>query len=194
LQASVVVRMLSLAARLDQDALNVESRFHVFEIVAVTYDGADSAQQALDNLRETRDDRWLPWIGVIEHDSEGEYTVKSRNPDVDEAKAGKDAGIGGLTGGVIGIIGGPLGVAIGAGIGAAIGGMVGATGESAFKPTVEQLKGRLPQDASMLVLVGGPETQDEFLEAIGARPDSDIFRLPLTIAQTEELTERRSSA
>jgi len=186
--------MLGPAARLDQEALNVESRFHVFEIVAVTYDGAHSAQQALDNLRESRDDSWLPWVGVLEHDSEGEFTVKSKNPDVDDAKAGKDAAIGGMTGGVIGVIGGPLGIAIGAGIGAAIGGMVGATGESAFKPTVEQLKGRLPANASMLVLVGQPRTQDEFLEAIGARPDSDIFRLPLTSAQTEELTERRSSA
>jgi uncharacterized membrane protein len=165
----------------------------VLQIVAVTYDGAGSAEQALNNLRASEDEPWVEWVGVIAQDSDGEYSIISRNPDVDDAKAGRSAAIGGTTGLVIGIIGGPAGMALGAGIGAAIGGMVGATGESSFKPTVEQLKGRLSPDTSMLVLVGDARTQDAFLEAIGARPDSDIFRLPLTPGQAEELEERRAA-
>jgi uncharacterized membrane protein len=167
--------------------------YQVLEIVAVTYEGSASAGQALSNLRESRDDPWVQWLGLIEHDSQGEFTVTSRDPEVDEGKAGKDAGIGALTGGVVGLIGGPLGMALGATIGAAIGGMIGATGESAFKPTVEQLKGRLPQDASMLVLVGETRTQEEFLVAVGAKADSDIFRLPLTDEQKEALAEARKA-
>ena len=70
----------------------------MLEMVAVTYDGAHTAEGALSNLRTTRDDEWLSEVSVIEHDKDGRYSVKAKNPDVDKGHMGSGMAAGGLTG------------------------------------------------------------------------------------------------
>ena len=126
----------------------------MLEMVAITFDGAHAAERSLSELRATRDDPWLSEVSIIEHDTDGRYSVKAKNPDVEDRHAGKGAAIGGLTGLFIGAIGGPFGLVLWSGTGALAGGAIGAGKESAFLPMVEDLKARVAPGASMLVLVG----------------------------------------
>lgn len=158
----------------------------MLEMVAVRYDGAHAAERALSDMRSARDDAWLSEVSLLEHDRDGRYSVKAKNPKVGEGKAGAGAAIGGLTGLFIGAIGGPFGLLFWGAIGALTGGGIGASAESAFKPTVDALKEALPPDASMLVLVGETDTLDAFVAATGAG-ESEIVRNPLTSEQAAEL-------
>jgi uncharacterized membrane protein len=163
----------------------------MLEMAAVPYDGEFKAEQALSQMRADRSDEWLSDVGVIEHDREGRYSVKAKNPKVDEGKVGKGAAIGGATGLFIGAIGGPLGLLLWGSIGALTGAGIGAVKESAFKPTVELLKDSLPPDASMLVLVGETPTIDAFVAATGG--EGRAIREGLTSEQAKELSEARVS-
>ena len=160
----------------------------MLEMVAVTYDGAHSAERALSDMRANRDDEWLSEVGMLEHDRDGRYSVKAKNPHVDEGKAGAGAAIGGVTGLFLGAIGGPFGLLLWGSIGALTGAGIGASKESAFKPTADELKAALPPDASVLVLVGETPTLDAFVAATGAGDDA-VVRTPLTSEQAAELTE-----
>src|SRR4051794_41900589 len=82
----------------------------MLEMTAITFDGAHAAERQLSDLRSTRDDEWLPEVSVIEHDVDGRYSVKAKNPAVVKEHAGHGAAIGGLTGLFLGAIGGPPGV------------------------------------------------------------------------------------
>lgn len=160
----------------------------MLEMVAVTYDGAHSAERALSDMRASRDDEWLSEVGMLEHDRDGRYSVKAKNPKVGEGKAGAGAAIGGVTGLFLGAIGGPFGLLLWGSIGALAGAGIGASAESAFKPTADELKASLPPDASMLVLVGESSELDTFVAATGAS-DDQILRAPLTSDQARELDE-----
>ncbi len=159
----------------------------MLEMVAITFDGAHTAERALSDLRADRDDAWLSEVSIIEHDNDGRYSVKAKNPDVEDRHAGKGAAIGGLTGLFIGAIGGPFGLILWSTTGAMAGGAIGAAKESAFMPMVETLKARLAPGASMLILVGETPALDQLESAVGANPDH-VLRQPLTSAQAEELT------
>jgi uncharacterized membrane protein len=117
---------------------------------------------------------------------EGEEPLRRRN-------VGSGAAIGGLTGVFVGLIGGPLGLLFWGTLGALTGGAIGAGGESAFKPMVDDLEGRLAPDASMLVLVGETPTIDSFVSALSAT-DERLVRAPLTSDQAAELNEAAASA
>ena len=160
----------------------------MLEMAAVTYDGAHSAEKALSDLRTARKDEWLSEVSVIEHDAQGRYSVKAKNPKVGEGHAGRGAAIGGLTGVFVGLVGGPLGLLLWGTVGAVTGGAIGASAESAFKPMVDELESRLAPDASMLVLVGETPALDAFVSATGAK-ESDLVRAPLTSEQAEELSK-----
>lgn len=159
----------------------------MLEMVAITFDGAHSAERTLGELRAARQDPWLSEVSVLEHDTDGRYSVKAKNPDVEDRHAGKGASIGALTGLFIGAIGGPLGLVLWSTSGAMVGGAVGAGKESAFLPMVEELKARLAPGASMLVLVGETPALDGLVGATGAT-EVNVFRQPLTSAQAAELT------
>jgi uncharacterized membrane protein len=163
----------------------------MLEIVAVTLDGAHAAERALSDLRATRDDPWLAEVSIIEHDTDGRYSVKAKNPDVEDRHAGKGAAIGGLTGLFVGAIGGPFGLILWSGTGALAGGAIGAGKESAFLPMVDGLKARLAPGASMLILVGETPALDGLVSAVGA-DDSSVLRQPLTSEQANELTNAAS--
>ncbi len=158
----------------------------MLEMVAITFDGAHTAERTLSDLRSARSDPWLSEVSIIEHDTDGRYSVKAKNPDVEDRHAGKGAAIGGLTGLFIGAIGGPFGLILWSGAGALTGGAIGAGKESAFLPMVEQLKARLAPDASMLILVGETPALDGLVDAVGAA-DSNVLRQPLTSDQAAEL-------
>ena len=165
----------------------------MLEMIAVTYDGAHAAERQLSDLRTTREDQWLGEVSVIEHDTDGRYSVKAKNPSVDKAHAGKGAAWGGLTGLFIGAIGGPFGLLLWGGLGAMTGAAMGASHESAFKPMVDELEARLAPDASMLVLVGESPALDA-LQAATAAPANRVYRQALTSAQAHELTEAQVPA
>ena len=97
-------------------------------------------------LRAADDEAWLSEVSVIEHDADGRYSVKAKNPSADKSFTGSGAAIGGLTGVFVGLIGGPLGLLFWGGLGALTGGAIGASAESAFKPMIDDLEGRLPPD------------------------------------------------
>jgi len=160
----------------------------MLEMLAVTFDGAHAAERQLSDLRASRKDEWLPEVSVIEHDTDGRYSVKAKNPSVDKDHAGHGAAIGGMTGLFIGLIGGPLGLLLWGGLGAIAGGAIGAGRESAFKPMIDELEARLAPDASMLVLVGESPALDGLQKAVGV-PANRVIRHPLTSAQAKELTQ-----
>ena len=160
----------------------------MLEMVAIKFDGAHAAEGALSGLRATRDDVWLSEVSIIEHDNDGRYSVKAKNPDVENRHAGKGAAIGGLTGLFVGAIGGPLGLVLWSSVGAMAGGAVGAGKESAFLPMVETLKARLAPGASMLILVGESAALDGLQSAVKA-DETSVLRQPLTNEQAKELAD-----
>ena len=159
----------------------------MLEVVAITFDGAQAAERRLSELRASRDDEWLGEVSIIEHDRDGRYSVKAKNPAVGDRHAGKGAAIGGLTGLFVGALGGPLGLVLWSGTGALIGGSVGASKESAFMPLVEEFEDRLALDASMQVLVGEMPALDALVAAIGPNPEA-VMRRALTSGQAAELS------
>jgi uncharacterized membrane protein len=165
----------------------------MLEMAAVTYNGAHSAEKALSDLRSRSDRAWLSEVSVIEHDADGRFAVKAKNPSVDKGHAGTGAAIGGLTGVFVGLIGGPLGLLLWGSVGALAGGAMGAASESSFKPMVDDLEGRLAPDASMLVLVGETSSIDAFVSAADGG-DGQVLRAPLTSDQAKELSEAASAA
>ena len=165
----------------------------MLEMIAITFDGAHAAERQLSDLRESRKDEWLSEVSLLEHDSDGRYSVKAKNPHVDKSHAGKGAAIGGLTGLFVGAIGGPFGLLLWGSLGALTGSAVGVGHESPFKPMVDELKARLAPDASMLVLVGETPALDSLQSAVDAPPNR-VLRQALTSAQARELSEVREPA
>lgn len=161
----------------------------MLEMVAITFDGAHVAERTLSELRAARNDPWLAEVAVVEHGTDGRYSVKAKNPEVDETKSGKGAAIGGLTGLFVGAIGGPFGLLLWSGIGATTGAAIGMSKESAFLPVVEQLKTQLPPDASLLALVGETPAIDGLESAVDA-PPRNVMRQALTSDQAKELADR----
>ena len=160
----------------------------MLEVVVVTFDGAQAAERRLSDLRAARDDDWLGEISVIEHDRDGRYSVKAKNPAVTDRHTGRGAAIGGLTGLFVGAIAAPLGLVAWSGVGAHSGGLIGASPQRAFMPLVEEFEARLAPDTSMLVLVGETPALDALVAAAKADPDA-VMRRPLTSEQVEELLQ-----
>jgi len=160
----------------------------MLEMVAITFDGGHVAERTLSDLRAARDDPWLSEVAVVEHGVDGRYSVKAKNPDVDETKSGKGAAIGGLTGLFVGAIGGPFGLLLWSGIGAGTGAAIGESKESAFLPVVEELKAKLPPDSSLLALIGETPALDGMESAVGA-PPRNVLRRTLTSDQAKELAD-----
>jgi uncharacterized membrane protein len=165
----------------------------MLEMIAVTFDGAHAAERQLSDLRDTRKDEWLSEVSLLEHDADGRYSVKAKNPSIDKSHAGKGAAMGGLTGLFIGAIGGPFGLLLWGSLGALTGSAMGVGHESAFKPMVDELKSRLAPDASMLVLVGESPALDSMQSAIDPPPNR-VLRQALTSDQARELSEERTPA
>jgi uncharacterized membrane protein len=159
----------------------------MLELAAITCDGAQTAERQLADLRATREDNWLGEVSILEHDSDGRYSVKAKNPSVGDRHAGKGAAWGGLTGLAVGAIGGPLGLVRWSTTGADAGAALGAKKESAFMPLVEEFKVRLAPGASMMVLVGETQALDSFVAAVNA-DTSAVHRQALTSEQAEELS------
>jgi uncharacterized membrane protein len=160
----------------------------MLEMGAVPFDGAHRAERVLSDLRANSEEPWLSEVSIIEHDAKGRYSVKAKNPSVDDGHTGSGAAVGGLTGVFVGLIGGPLGLLFWGTMGALAGGSIGAARESAFKPMIDQLEGRLARDASMLVLVGETPAIDSFVGATSVR-GGEVLRSPLTSAQAAELDQ-----
>jgi uncharacterized membrane protein len=163
----------------------------MLEMAAILFDGAHSAEGKLSDLRSKRKDPWLSEVSVIEHDTDGRYSVKAKGPVDDDEHAGKGAAIGGLTGLLVGAIGGPLGLVFWSGVGALTGGAIGASKDSAFQPLVDELKSWLGPDASLLLLVGETPTLDDFVSAVGVSNDA-VLREALTSEQAKELADAAS--
>jgi uncharacterized membrane protein len=160
----------------------------MLELVAITCDGAHTAEGQLADLRATREDNWLGEVSILEHDTDGRYSVKAKNPAVGDKHAGKGAAWGGLTGLAVGAIGGPLGLVLWSTTGAIAGAALGAKKESAFMPLVEDFKARLAPGASMMVLVGETQALDSFVAAVNADAGA-VIRRALTSDQAEELSK-----
>jgi uncharacterized membrane protein len=152
----------------------------VLEVVVVTFDGAQAAERQLSDLRAARDYDWLGDTSVIEHDRDGRYSVKAKNPSVTDRRSGRSEAIGGLTGLFVGAIGRPLGLV------AWSDGLIGASQERAFMPLVEEFEARLVPDASMLVLVGETPALDALVAATESDSDA-VMRRQLTSEQVEKL-------
>lgn len=61
----------------------------MLEMIAVTFDGAHAAERKLSDLRASQKDEWLGEVSVIEHDTDGRYSVKAKNPSVDKGHAAR---------------------------------------------------------------------------------------------------------
>ena len=63
----------------------------MLEVVAITCDGAQAAERQLADLRAAGNEAWLGEVSIIEHDADGRYSVKAKNPSVTDKHAGKGA-------------------------------------------------------------------------------------------------------
>lgn len=160
----------------------------MLEVVALTYDGAATADETRRDLHARFDDPWVDQISLVSRDSSGEYTVDASNPAVEQGHAVKGATIGGLTGLFIGAIGGPMGIAVIGAAGALTGGSIGRHRESAFHDMVKDFEDLLDFDYSMLVLVGDASALDAFISAAAVNAGG-MVRRPLTEEQERELAE-----
>jgi uncharacterized membrane protein len=160
----------------------------MLEVVAISLDGAHTAEATLAGLRAGRDDDWLAEVSIIEHDADGRFSVKAKNPHIEDRHTGKGAAIGGLTGLFVGVISGPLGLVIWSTVGMAAGATIGSSKESTFLPLISQFEACLRPDASMLVLVGERPVLDALVDAVNPQPGA-VMREKLTSDQMDELSQ-----
>ena len=81
------------------------------EMAVVAFEGTNTAEQTLSNMRASQDDAWLHEVSVLEHHRGGRFSMKATTPDYgEEGHVGAGASIGGLTGLAVGAIAGPLGL------------------------------------------------------------------------------------
>ena len=159
------------------------------EMAVVAFEGTNTAEQTLSNMRASQDDAWLHEVSVLEHHRGGRFSMKATTPDYgEEGHVGAGASIGGLTGLALGAIAGPLGLLFWGTMGAATGGALGDTGRAgAFDPLVEQVKDALPRNSSALILVAEPSTAEELISAAGE--SGQVSRQQLTDEQVEQLND-----
>ena len=135
------------------------------------------ADQALDDLKQARDDGEFYWddAAVVRNDAKGKVHIKETG----DMSTGKGAGIGALIGGVVGILGGPAGIAAGAAAGAAIG-AIGAHTDGGFgQKSLKELGGALPPGSSALAVT----TSQDFVEEVRKEStDEDTLSLASDIA------------
>ena len=160
------------------------ARVGMFVAAYVDEQGAD---QALDDLKQARDDGEFYWddAAVVRNDAKGKVHIKETG----DMSTGKGAGIGALVGGVIGILGGPAGIAAGAAAGAAIG-AIGAHTDGGFdQKSLKALGGALPPGSSALAVT----TSQDFVEEVRKEStDEDTLSLAGDIAAeiSEQLNAR----
>ena len=151
------------------------------------YVDEQGADQALDDLKQARDDGQFYWddAAVVRNDAKGKVHIKETG----DMSTGKGAGIGALVGGVIGILGGPAGIAAGAAAGAAIG-AIGAHTDGGFdQKSLKELGGALPPGSSALAVT----TSQDFVEEVRKEStDEDTLSLAGDIAAeiSEQLNAR----
>ena len=151
------------------------------------YVDEQGADQALDDLKQARDDGEFYWddAAVVRNDAKGKVHIKETG----DMSTGKGAGIGALVGGVIGILGGPAGIAAGAAAGAAIG-AIGAHTDGGFdQKSLKELGGALPPGSSALAVT----TSQDFVEEVRKEStDEDTLSLAGDIAAeiSEQLNAR----
>ncbi len=120
------------------------------ELVVWSYVGADTAQQALEALKELDKEKEIKLLNtaVITKDKNG----KTKLHEAEDVDAKHGAFFGAVTGGLIGLLGGPAGVIIGAAAGAAAGGAAGHWIDMGFSnEDLNALKENLQPDHSILV-------------------------------------------
>ncbi len=135
------------------------------------------ADQALDNLKQARDDGEIYYddAAVVRCDAKGKVHIKETG----DMSTGKGAGIGALIGGVIGILGGPGAIAAGAAAGAAIGAIAAHTDGGFDQNSLKKLGGALPAGSSALAVT----TSQDFVEAVRKEStDEDTLSLASDIA------------
>ena len=151
------------------------------------YVDEQGADQALDDLKQARDDGQFYWddAAVVRNDAKGKVHIRETG----DMSTGKGAGIGALVGGVIGILGGPAGIAAGAAAGAAIG-AIGAHTDGGFdQKSLKELGGALPPGSSALAVT----TSQDFVEEVRKEStDEDTLSLAGDIAAeiSEQLNAR----
>ena len=151
------------------------------------YVDEQGADQALDDLKQARDDGEFYWddAAVVRNDAKGKVHIRETG----DMSTGKGAGIGALVGGVIGILGGPAGIAAGAAAGAAIG-AIGAHTDGGFdQKSLKELGGALPPGSSALAVT----TSQDFVEEVRKEStDEDTLSLAGDIAAeiSEQLNAR----
>jgi uncharacterized membrane protein len=159
------------------------------EMVSVVFDGAQTAEQELSDLRATRRDEWLTEVAVLERHMGGRFSMKATSPDYgDQDHVGAGIAIGGGTGLMLGMIAGPLGLIFWGTMGAVGGAAIGTSGEvGAFDPIVNEVKDSLPHNTSALILVAETVTAEKLATAVG-NVGRQTLRRELTDEQLEQMT------
>ena len=161
------------------------------ELVAVTFDEADKADEARRILKDLGDQGAIELrnMAVLVKEQDGETTLKE-TADVD-AKQG--ALFGAVVGGVIGLLGGPAGVVLGAEAGAATGRVTADKIDRGFSDEyLEQIQGALQPGSSALVTLVEGALIDKVAEAL-ADLNGQLVRQQLTDEIVEQLMEQGES-
>jgi uncharacterized membrane protein len=161
------------------------------ELVAVTFDEADKADEARRILKGLGDQGAIELrnMAVLVKEQDGKTTLKE-TADVD-AKQG--ALFGAVVGGVIGLLGGPAGVVLGAAAGAATGRVTADKIDRGFSDEyLEQIQGALQPGSSALVTLVEGALIDKVAEAL-ADLNGQLVRQQLTDEIVEQLMEQGES-
>ena len=129
---------------------------------AITFEGKNTAAEALKAIAETKNYIWLDEVAVISRSKRGFVRVDSTWAQSDtDAEVG--VGWGAITGAALGAMMGPGGALAGAVGGGSLGVLVGASANLSFAdPRLEELAARLKNNTSALVLVSDPVYATEF--------------------------------
>jgi uncharacterized membrane protein len=177
------------------------------QTIIATFDGTDTAQQALESLQQLDRERWVHAMdaAVVVRDQDGKVTIRDTQ-DVDAlhgAVAGVISGalVGAFTGAEMGSVGGPVGAATGAVAGGVVGGISAHLMDFGFKSDdLQAIAAELQPGTSALVAVVAPTVGDKLVPELEklhgkivrrALPEEAIAELKATGEQWRARSERQ---
>ena len=161
------------------------------EVGVVTFGDVADAQRLIDSLQQAGAIGKVDELGIIEHDTNGKFSIHSFAPG---ATRGQHIGMGALVGGLIGTLMGPFGLIAGILGGAGVGASMLSRDPHELEISdafVASLRDALPNGSSAVLIIGIPETVEQFMGRIRAHGAVSTAELhePLNEAQVKVLRE-----
>ena len=135
-----------------------------FEVGFVAFAETDAAGRVVDGLRKMGAEHLVNDVSVVEHHSNGRFSVHAYSQ---ETTRGAHIGVGAIVGALLGtLLLGPFGLVAGLVGGGAVGASLGGRNPHDLglsEKFVEELRASLPRGSSAVVIVGDPDRVEELM-------------------------------